>query len=115
MAEQTHPGVDGFQIHEDGSMDIFLIKKKRQRKERLQKLFDRVDNAKKPITFSSEGSPGASGTGFDFSGDVDSPESRTEKPEDDDTILREVVGDDANDKKRQQELIEQELDKFRNC
>ena len=38
-----------------------------------------------------------------------------EKPEDDDTILREVVGDDANDKKRQQELIEQELDKFRNC
>ena len=28
MAEQTHPGVDGFQIHEDGSMDIFLIKKK---------------------------------------------------------------------------------------
>ena len=38
-----------------------------------------------------------------------------EKPENDDTILREVVGDDANDKKRQQELIEQELDKFRNC
>ena len=38
-----------------------------------------------------------------------------EKPEDDDTILREVVGDDANDKKRKQELIEQELDKFRNC
>ena len=38
-----------------------------------------------------------------------------EKPEEDDTILREVVGDDANDKKRQQELIEQELDKFRNC
>jgi len=38
-----------------------------------------------------------------------------EKPEKDDTILREVVGDDANDKKRQQELIEQELDKFRNC
>ena len=38
-----------------------------------------------------------------------------EKPEKDDTILREVVGDNANDKKRQQELIEQELDKFRNC
>ena len=38
-----------------------------------------------------------------------------EKPEEDDTILREVVGDDANDKKRKQELIEQELDKFRNC
>ena len=91
MAEQTHPGVDGFQIHEDGSMDIFLIKKKRQRKERLQKLFDRVDNAKKPITFSSEGSPGASGTGFDFSGDVDSPESRTEKPEDDDISLLEFL------------------------
>jgi len=29
-----------------------------------------------------------------------------EKPEEDDTILREVVGDDANDKKRKQNLSE---------
>ena len=29
-----------------------------------------------------------------------------EKPEEDDTILREVVGDDSNDKKRKQNLSE---------
>ena len=29
-----------------------------------------------------------------------------EKPEEDETILREVVGDDANDKKRKQNLSE---------
>ena len=29
-----------------------------------------------------------------------------EKPEEDDTLLREVVGDDSNDKKRKQNLSE---------
>jgi len=93
MAEQTHPGVDGFQINDDGSVDLFLISKQRERKERLKKLFDRVENAKKPVTFSTEGSPGAAGTGFDFVGDVDTPETRTTepKPEDDDISLLEFL------------------------
>jgi hypothetical protein len=38
-----------------------------------------------------------------------------DKPENDDNILREVVGDDANDTKRKQDLSESDLDKLVNC
>ena len=38
-----------------------------------------------------------------------------DKQENDDNILREVVGDDANDTKRKQDLSESDLDKLVNC
>ncbi len=38
-----------------------------------------------------------------------------DKPENNDDILREVVGDDANDTKRKQDLSESDLDKLVNC
>lgn len=90
MEEQKHPGVSGFQINDDGSVDMFLINKQQKRKERLKKLFDRVEKAKKPLVFSEEGSPGASGEDFDFAGRVDTPEVTTpeaETEEDDISLL----------------------------
>ena len=38
-----------------------------------------------------------------------------DKQENDDNILREVVGDDANDTKRKQDLSESDIDKLVNC
>ena len=84
----TQP-VGGYRINDDGSADIMLIQKQKEKKEALAKVFkelDALEQAEESKVFSSEGSPVDRGTAFDFKGDMDTPSGATVQPEPDDDI-----------------------------
>ena len=84
----TQP-VGGYKINDDGSTDILLIQRQKEKKQNLDRMFEELDaleQEEQPTVFSSEGAPVGSGTAFDFQGEMDTPSGATVQPEPDDDI-----------------------------
>ena len=93
MADVKTPPIEpvgGYKINDDGSAEILLIQKQKEKKQELNRIFEELgalEEEEQPTVFSSEGAPAGGGTSFDFKGDTDTPGgSGVQPPDPDDDI-----------------------------